>query len=125
MSEIIYIKGADVTKRLPQSHFICRYLATTQSNTIQKVVAHSMFQRGMAHSQYAYAYTDYVENRLGSTEFTDSFSRAIQQLHISVIPEKLPCRTEQRNVIEGHIRSGILGKGAQKGAMYICGMPGK
>ncbi len=55
---------------------------------------------------------------------TDPFSLAIRRLHISVIPNTLPCREEERKMVEDYLQSGIGAEGLHK-PIFICGMPGK
>jgi hypothetical protein len=95
-----------------------------QSNSLQKVSPHSIFQRGMGLSHFTYAYAEYMEAQGKSSSYrTDPYSLAIQRLHISVIPESLPCRTDERHTIESYLRRGIGAQG-QSTPIYICGMPG-
>ncbi len=91
---------------------------------MQKILPLTMFKRGMEHSQYKYAYVEYVRDQTNPKEGleNDVYSIAIQRLHISVIPETLPCRQNERNEIEEYIRDGL--KRGKKSPLYICGMPG-
>lgn len=81
-----------------------------------------MLPRGMEYSYYAYAYAEYMKT-LNIDHQSDPFSVAIQRLHISVIPDTLPCRGAERKSIEDYIRSGIQCTGSHR-PIYICGMPG-
>lgn len=112
----------DTNKRLTPGHFICRFLVSPQSSALQKVSPHSMLPRGMEYSHYAYAYAEHIK-ALNVDYQSDPFSVAIQRLHISVIPDSLPCRGAERTAIEEYIRSGILSHGSHR-PIYICGMPG-
>jgi hypothetical protein len=77
-------------------------------------------------SHYEYAYESILETYDGSEGAlpTDKFSVAIRKLHVSMIPDQLPCRTEEREEVETFIRSAITSGDTGK-PMYICGMPGK
>jgi hypothetical protein len=106
--------------------FVCRYhfsvFVAGAKNTFQHVTMDKLFDRGMEYSEFERAYLDY------RAEYTynhqrDVYSLAIQRLHISVIPENLPCRSKERQEIEEFIRGGIVNGGATR-PMYICGTPG-
>lgn len=123
VTEIIDIQGVDPTKRLNTGYFICRFMVSNQSSSLTKVSPHSILKRGMELSQYAYAYAAHLEAQDGDFQ-TDPFSLAIQRLHISVIPESLPCRAEERRAVESYLRAGITTNGSHR-PIYICGMPGE
>ena len=82
-----------------------------------------MLRRGLTYSHYGYAYEGYWETVFGGDRATDHFSIAIQRLHISVIPDSLPCRVFERDSIETYIRNAIQGQGITH-PVYICGVPG-
>jgi hypothetical protein len=124
VTEVIDIKGVDPEKRLSSSYYTCKYMESSHSSSLQKVSSHSMLQRGMEYSHYAYAYTDFLQVKYNSIQ-TDPFSQAIQRLHISVIPESLPCREAERRTIEDYIREAVSCKGGVRRPVYICGMPGR
>ncbi len=123
VSEIIDILGADPTKRLTSGYFICRFMVNSESSSMQKVSPHSLLKRGMEVSHYAYAYAAHLEAQNGDFQ-TDPFSLAIQRLHISVIPESLPCRAGERETVENYLRTGVVSQGSHR-PIYICGMPGE
>jgi ATP-dependent Clp protease ATP-binding subunit ClpA len=84
-----------------------------------------MFQRGIDHSQYKHAYVDYMRDQAITSQQNrelDPYSIAIKRLHISVIPEILPCRNKERKDIEDYISDGL--RRGKKSPLYICGMPG-
>lgn len=124
VTEVIDIKGADPSKRLTSGYFICRYLESEHSSALQKVSPHSLLQRGMEMSHYGYAYAEYLKDQDGAAQ-SDPFQQAIQRLHISVIPDTLPCREAERRQIEDYLRSGVAAQGEVHRPIYICGMPGK
>ena len=125
VAEVIEIR--DYSGRQSQSntfigHYICRYMETSGTKAIQKISHHSMRQRGMKLSHYGYAYSDYFENEVTDLN-TDPYSIAIRNLHISVIPTNLPCRSEERNMLQDYLRRCISTRDFQK-PIYISGMPG-
>jgi hypothetical protein len=124
VTEVIDIQGVDPEKRLSSGFYICKYMESSHSSSLQKVSSHSMLQRGMEYSHYTYAYTDFLQAKYNSSQ-TDPFSLAIQRLHISVIPESLPCREAERRTVEDYIREAVSCKGGVRRPVYICGMPGK
>ena len=63
---------------------------------------------------------DDVENKSDSR---DPYLMAIALLHISIVPETLPCRNKEKTKIEDFIRHNLQKLGAVK-PMYISGMPG-
>lgn len=108
--------------------FLCRYLKTSDSTSLQRVSMHpaSLLQRGSSFSDYKHCYVQYVQSVLEEHDGlvpTDVFSQAIRQLHVSVLPDRLPCRDAERMVIEGAIRKAIMSRGSSK-PLYISGMPG-
>ena len=129
------------------SYFVCRYMVIEGSYALQPVHVHSMFARGMALSHYRYAYVNYLSN-LPTTDprstaarktgmgaggegeegvFLDEnlrYSEAIRKLHVSVLPSKLPCRTDERNMLYNMLKTGIAHKESGQKPVYISGMPG-
>ena len=105
--------------------YYCRVLETSGSHSMQIVSIHSMFKRGMDISCYQYAYASVVEeyDSIRNSMPTDKFSVAIRKLHVSVLPDFLPCRTEQREKIQNSIREAIVQRDLTR-ALYISGMPG-
>lgn len=107
--------------------FPCRYMVTTGSNSVQEVSMSTLRKRGATMSHYNYAYADYhAASGGGSTSSdTDHYSIAIKNLHISVIPENLPCRTKEFNEIERLVKDGLESSGIKSiKPVYISGMPG-
>jgi hypothetical protein len=124
-------KGA--SDLLPLSGFICRYQLKKDSsnNSIISTSLHGLLHRGLDLSEYTFAYNrnellSWIK-RSGTEEETnillDPYAMAIAQLHISIVPENLPCRSKEKATIVDFIRSSILALGSQK-PLYISGMPG-
>jgi len=106
------------------SKLLCRYMVTTGSNSVLNVPAHTVVQRGAALSHYNFAYSEYFRHLGGSSvNAADHYSVAIRNLHISVIPENMPCREVERSAIEKFLRMGIESRKDMK-PIYISGMPG-
>ncbi|KAJ1433861.1 P-loop containing nucleoside triphosphate hydrolase protein [Ochromonadaceae sp. CCMP2298] len=117
--EVVDIKGADPGKGRLGTYYVVRFLESRASQTLQKVAAPSLQQRGLSYSHYRYAYLELASK---TEQLTDPFSLAIQRLHISVIPASLPCRSFQRTTVEDYIRGGL--DAASTKPLYICGMTG-
>ena len=78
--------------------------------------------RGMKESQFRRAYASYIE-LYDYNHQSDPYSLAIQRLHLSVIPEYLPCRETERAAIKLFLSNGIQEQGANR-PMYVSGTPG-
>lgn len=122
-----------------ESHFVCRYLSAQASTSFQYVSQLTALQRGMAMSSYKHAYVEHLKvntSRSGSgggggasrgvqPKVGDVYSNAIRKLHVSVVPDILPCRTEERGKIHDILRKAISTQCADKTPpLYISGMPG-
>lgn len=105
-----------------QPIFVCRYMEKRSSNSLVNITMSSCYARGMELSEYRDAYSS-LEG-LGATDMmNDPYSLAIRKLHISMLPETLPCRSEEMEMVKRYIRNGIISKGVTK-PVYISGMPG-
>ena len=51
------------------------------------------------------------------------YDQALDQLELKTIPERLPCRDKEHNLVYNHIKQGIDQRG-RTDTMYISGMPG-
>ena len=102
--------------------YVCRCLITAQSNSVQKVNPRTMRERGLRMSQYQYAYGALIEKETQRLE-RDVFSIAIQRLHISVVPQNLPCRDQEKSNVTEFIRKRIVER-ETSGPLFLCGMPG-
>ena len=92
---------------------VCRFMELTGTSALQKVSRHSMLQRGMSFSHYSFAYADHFAG--DSAEFSsDPFAVAIRNLHISVIPSNLPCRSKELQTLKEYMLNGIRNKLQQK-----------
>lgn len=81
-----------------------------------------MRERGLRMSQYQYAYESLLKKEAQKLE-RDVFSIAIQRLHISVVPQNLPCRDHEKLSVTDFIRKRIIDR-ETSGPLFLCGMPG-
>lgn len=135
---VVNEKGGKV-RSSSSSFFVCRYLTTANSSALQYVSQESVLPRGMAMSSYQHAYLGHFpeggksasasasasSSSGGATVIgnSDPYSTAIRKLHVSVIPEVLPCRVEERRKIYDILRKSIVDR-SSTGTIYISGMPG-
>jgi len=123
-------RGGSSSSSSSSSHFVCRYLATTISTALQPVSQRTSLQRGLGMSLYQYAYIDFfpaeggVNGAATGLPAADPYSNAIRKLHVSVVPDVLPCRVEERAKIYDILRRAIRDKGERIKPIYISGMPG-
>ena len=134
--KIVQVAGQSIggssssTSLSSSSHFVCRYLATTISTALQPVSQRTSLQRGLAMSSYQYAYVDFFPAETGvngvatGLPAADPYSNAIRKLHVSVVPDVLPCRVDERTKIYDILRRAIRDKGERIKPIYISGMPG-
>eukprot|EP01038_Epipyxis_sp_PR26KG_P009320 gene9320-12556_t len=122
VNEIIEISNLVSKATIGSNKFLCRYMVHKEWGTVEKVLSSTILERGMSFSHYKHAYLSYLSN-LRPNVISDPYTNAIKQLHISVIPDSLPCRSEERKKIENYIINGIKSHGSCK-PIYISGMPG-
>jgi hypothetical protein len=105
--------------------YVCRFMEMRGSQTIQKIRNSSIFARGMPYSSYAPIYAKYVKEYMekGDLYPTDIYSTAIRRLHMSVLPDNLPCRSDERVKVQDAIREVIVDSSKTK-SLYISGLPG-
>jgi origin recognition complex subunit 1 len=79
----------------------------------------------MKYSDYKEFYSTYLQDltTANSDKSNTILHKAIAKLHISFIPETLPCRTAEKTMIQDLIRSYISEECNSK-PIYISGMPG-
>ena len=122
VDEIIHIKGSNQSGNIiPSDHFVCRYLYEKANSKLQEIMVPTMLQRGMVYSHYQEAYENFLSSNNGN--LLDDYSIAIQRLQISVIPDALPGRENERKFIDHYIREVVVSH-RTKPPLYICGMPG-
>jgi hypothetical protein len=111
----------------PCSVYYLRFFEMKGTVTMQMVSMRTLYARGMKMSHFRYAYKDAglvdAPDALIASVPTDKFSVAIRKLHVSVLPNELPCRTLQRETIQSAIREAIVDSNLTR-ALYISGMPG-
>jgi origin recognition complex subunit 1 len=106
-------------------------MASAGSNALQVILVKSMFTRGMQYSHYGHAYVEYIAKHSGMSGgigsgkqgVVDIYSDAIRKLHISVLPERLPCRQTERDKIYSELRNAVVERCMTK-PIFISGMPG-
>jgi Cdc6-like AAA superfamily ATPase len=131
--------------------FVCRYLSLEGTASLQPVHLRRIFARGSGMSHYQYAYVQYLASlpptdercstytggsgnksakgskggaeSAGADRAGDIYSQAIRRLHLSVLPEKLPCRKNERDFVYNALRDVISTRAVSK-PIYISGMPG-
>lgn len=125
-----------------RSIFVCRYCETdSSSGLLIPVDTKGRNMRGADLSEYKEMYSEVNlangSSLLGASLAEDDlnsvfsgknpqllvYSKAIRRLHVSVLPENLPCRTLEKEKIMSYLRDGIL-RGGHVRPLYISGMPG-
>lgn len=113
----------------------CRYLLSEQEDTLLPISVRAMWQRSTQYSEYAHYYDEYTASHGGSSltgegggsggggGAQDPFSKAVAQLHISVLPAALPCREDEQRKVFQFLKSAMT-EGGRKRPLYISGMPG-
>lgn len=109
------------------SHFVCRFYEKNPGDaSLTPVDVTSRNIRSAALSEYRSIYRRAMhETDLDADPSapSDIYTTAIRRLHVSVLPDTLPCRTEQKEKIMAYLRDGIA-KGGNVRPLYISGMPG-
>ena len=118
-----------IIEKLDQSLcYHCRYFLSKDSSSLQLITGDKFLLRGIEHSEYKEYYTNYLQdlhssnNTMKKTSSTLLHS-AISKLHISFVPEYLPCRDTEKSMIQDLLREYVQGKCNSK-PIYISGMPG-
>ena len=111
--------------------FVCRYLCSETQDTLIPVRMSDLSRRGAAYSEYSDAYTCDRSDSPGQVDDSkDMYSKAVTQLHVSVLPTELPCRQEEQTRVYNYLKAAIGGHGGEGGPrrstrpLYISGMPG-
>lgn len=126
--ELVHVTYSE-TYNNPASELLirnCRYFLSSESNSLQSVTGENLFNRGMEYSEYKEFYHDYMRT-IHANDTMDETSKilheSIAKLHVSFVPETLPCRSTEKTVIQDLIRSYINQTAVSK-PIYISGMPG-
>lgn len=111
-----------------EEHHI-RFMLTEQEDTLQPVSVCTMWRRSELCSHFSRHYDGSSETKdedggaENSTGGQDPYSKAVAQLHISVLPAALPCREEEQHRVFQFLKSAMSDEG-RKRPLYISGMPG-
>ena len=106
-----------------ENAFKCQYYKSRESDALISINSENFIKRGNNLSYY-YEKHYIKNNELNNiNEEEDIYELAIKKLHISFIPNFLPCRELEKNIICDHIKNIILNKNIMK-PIYISGMPG-
>lgn len=103
--------------------FITRYIEKKSSNSIQKVLFKDIFERGISFCTFQDEYSSYFETFANNSLSSDIYSTAIRSLHISVLPDSLPCRSKETSLIQESLIKALKSKNGSK-PIYIGGLPG-
>jgi hypothetical protein len=134
------------------SHFLCRFMILEGSGALQPIQMNNIFTRGVALSHYRYAYVSHLaslptsdfrstcrthgrprtgvggtgtaSSSTGTVDDSEQYSEAIRKLHVSVLPSKLPCRSEERDEIYAWLKKSITNRDDGSKPIYLSGMPG-
>lgn len=104
------------------SYFHCELMKYSDSDTLHPLSMDEAFRQGMEMSEYLDAYKEYIQDTT-YTYSKDPFSIAIRNLHISIIPDKLPCRDKEHEEIKRFLVGGFRNHGSNV-PLYCSGMPG-
>ena len=103
----------------PFNGYLCRYLEQKGSTTLQRVERRTFTQRGLQFSHYSFAYEEIFLS--DSAEFSDDpYAVAIRNLHLSVIPANLPCRTKELASLQQYILVGLRDRSASSPYGSLC-----
>jgi Cdc6-like AAA superfamily ATPase len=106
--------------------FFCRFLFHPgYGSKIEPIESQGMRIRGTIYSECMFAYQSagWENDDDGDKKVSDGFSVAAMRLHVSVLPDDLPCRSDETDKITKYLRDAIKRKGENK-PLYISGMPG-
>jgi hypothetical protein len=128
INELIYVnesKNVNGVTNAADIQYYCLYLCDHINNLVQ-VSDDNCLQRGLEYSEFADIYRPYLQSILSdNVNSSDFFIKAIQRLHISVLPDALPCRQNETLKMERFIRNAVSNyQSSGKKAIYISGMPG-
>ena len=110
-------------------NYPCRFFQNEQEDTLLPIDICAMWQRSAQCSDFARNYDAVAAKKSEpislseGKEGQDRFSKAVAQLHISVLPSALPCREDEQKKIYQFLKSAMTA-GGRKRPLYISGMPG-
>ena len=117
------IKNASIERDI----FFCRHLIHSdgQIEHINEFSNAAIISRSSAMSYYEHAYINCNADEIEGLrkELSDTYSIASSRLHVSVLPDKMPCREMETATIKAYITRCIQ-KGGRNKPMYVSGLPG-
>jgi Cdc6-like AAA superfamily ATPase len=95
--------GSGVTQ-FDESVYSCRYLCTNSLDALIPIEVDEIWKRGIRYSNYDHIYSSssLIDDDNGDTLLVpknDPYSLAITQLHVSFVPETMPCRQDEHQRI--------------------------
>ena len=113
-------------EHMPNTYF-CRHFVHSDGKieNIKQFDNTSVVYRGSALSYYEHAYADNNADEIEGLrrELSDVYSIASSRLHVSVLPDKMPCRETETDTIKEYITR-CINKGGRNKPMYVSGLPG-
>lgn len=108
-----------------QDIYYCRYLYhANEGSTMEPVDTCGIHMRGIMASEYEFAYENGDVDLGGvAPSQSDKYTAAAMRLHVSILPDDLPCRATETETILGHIQDAIERMGENK-PLYVSGLPG-
>lgn len=123
----------DASRAGQKATIVCRYLQTDDDQTLVPVGREGMSERGFRLSSFQLAYSDKKSSEKGGqttlsmadvdTLGVDPYLLAIRRLHLSVVPQEVPCRESEKEKVMDAVRTCITQEHGNC-PIYISGMPG-
>lgn len=79
--------------------FYCRFLCTDSMDALIPIDVNDIWKRSIRYSSFHHVYSINLPTHEESDTRKDPYSTAIAQLHVSYIPESMPCRQEEHKRI--------------------------
>lgn len=93
-----------------ETTFYCRFLCTESMDALIPIDVNDIWKRSIRYSCYQHIYSiNFPTEESKDASISDPYSRAIAQLHISYIPDSMPCRHEEHKRIMDFITKQFRG----------------